>query len=167
MWNASISSSALCVTVPAIFILSTLSLGCPPFFVTLIKASQLQCLQNFSNNSYWHRWLQLPLCCQLLCHQAASVQLFRVFHVVLCQQVSWRELRWFQQYFCCIKSESAFQKELFGLISDNWASASLAWFYPTSCLPLCLQLIKQVKPAGKNIFMLMFLGSKQDLCLNS
>lgn len=144
MWNASISSSALCVTVLAIFILSKLSLGCPPVFVTLIKASQLQCLQNFSNNSCWHRWLQLPLCCQLLCHQAASVQLFRVFHVVLCQQVSWRELRWFQQYFCCIKSESAFQKELFGLICDNWASASLAF-----CMVLSHFLLTSVPSINK------------------
>lgn len=127
VWNASISSSVLCVTVLAIFILNKLSLGCPSFFVTLIKASQLQCLQNFSNNSCWHRWLQLPLCCQLLYHQAVSVQLFRVFHVVLCQQVSCRELRWFLWYFCCIKSESAFQKGLFGLICNNQASVSLAF----------------------------------------
>lgn len=130
--------------VMAIFILSKLSWGCPSFFVTLIKASQLHCLQNFSNNSSWHRWLQLPLCCQLLCHQAVSAQLFCVCHVVLCQQVSWRELRCFQRYFCCIKSESAFQKELLRLICNNQASVSLAF-----CMVLSYFLLTSVPSFNK------------------
>lgn len=133
-----------CPPVLAIFTLNKLPWGCSSFFVTLIKACQLQCLQSFSNNSYWHRWLQLPLCFQLLCHQAVSVQLFRVFHVVLCQQVSCRELRWFQWYFCCIKSESAFQKELFGLICNNWASVSLAF-----CMVLSHFLLTSVPSFSK------------------